>query len=567
MSPEQARGEGLDARTDVFSLGAVLYEMATGRQAFMDRAPLPAEETYAEPPSALERIIGRALARDRGARYQSMSDLHADLLHLQREVQSDAAASRRQPRSRKGIASLAVLPLVNDSSDADTDYLSEGIAESLINSFAELPKLRVAQRYKSFRYAGPDIDVQKAARELGVQAVLAGRIVRRGETMIVKIELIDVEKDAQVWGHQYVKSLSDIFVLQDEIADEVLRALRVRLAGEPRRRVVRHTTDTDAYHLYLRGRFYWARRTPDQVTKALACFEQSIRQDPNYALAYSGVADCYAMLGFYPYGVMKPRDAYPRAKAAAQKALALDESLGDAHASAALCAFLYDWDWNAAERGFRRSIELSPHALGARVWYPALLANIGRYEDAIREAEHAVDIDPLSVNAITTLAQTLYTARRYHEASRALARALDMDSSFPTAVYYAGLIHLVKREHPEAIAVITRAHSLNPHPLWHASLGLAYGLAGRHDEARRILGQLEDAARRSYVSPFAFVLVYAGLGEMDAWRAMMRASLDERTGLLMWLMPPVHDCVRAHPYFQEFVREAGLPPAVAVVHE
>jgi serine/threonine protein kinase len=564
MSPEQARGELLDARTDIFSLGAVLYEMATGRQAFRDRGPLPGEPTHAQLPPALERIIGRALARDPEGRYQSASGLRADMQHLQRNLQS--VTSRRQSRSRKGIASLAVLPLVNESGDPDTDYLSEGIAESLINSFAELPKLRVAQRYKSFRYAGPNTDLQKAARDLGVQAVLSGRIVRRGETMIVKIELIDVEKDAQVWGHQYMRSLRDIFLLQDEIADEVLRALRVKLAGEPRRRVVRHTTDTDAYHSYLRGRFYWARRTPNEVKKALGCFEQAIAQDPAFALAYAGVADCYALLGFYPYGVMKPREAYPRAKVAAQKALALDESLGDAHASAALCAFLYDWDWNDAERGFRRSIELSPGGLGARVWYPALLANIGRYDDAIREAEQAVDVDPLSVNAITTLGQTFYTARRHDEARRAFARALEMDSSFPTAIYFVGLVHLAMHEHAEAMSVITRAHSLNPHPLWFATIGMLHGLADRPEEARRILKELEDAAHRGYVSPFAFAMVYAGMGEMEAWRGMMRASFEERTGLLMWLMPPVHDSVRAHPYFQDFVREAGLPPEVAVIH-
>ena len=181
------------------------------------------------------------------------------------------------------------------------------------------------------------------------------------------MELLDVEKDAQVWGQQYARHLSDIFALQDEIADEVLRALKVKLASEPRRRVVKHTTDTDAYHAYLRGRFYWEKRTPDQVKKALVCFEEAIDLDPNYALAYTGVADCYAMLGFYPYGVLKPRDAYPRAKAAAQKALALDASLGDAHASIGLCAFLYDWDWQAAELAFRRSIELAPNAMGARV--------------------------------------------------------------------------------------------------------------------------------------------------------------------------------------------------------
>jgi serine/threonine protein kinase/Tfp pilus assembly protein PilF len=571
MSPEQARGEELDARTDIFSFGAVLYEMATGRQAFMDRAPVPSAQLTSALPPALERIIAKALEKERDVRYQSVADLRADLKRLQRDRESqsgaDTPALTRSHRSRKGIASLAVLPLVNASGDSDADYLSEGIAESLINSFAELPKLRVAQRNKSFRYAGPDVEVQSVARELGVQAVLSGRIVRRGDTLVVKMELIDADKDAQVWGEQYVRYLSDIFALQDEIADQVLRALKVKLAGEPRRRVVRHTTNADAYHLYLRGRFYWARRTPDQVKKALACFEQAIAQDPDYALAYAGVADCYAMLGFYPYGVLKPRDAYPRAKAAAQKALALDDSLGEAHASVALCAFLYDWDWSTAEREFRRSIELSPSGLGARVWYPALLANIGQFEDAIREAEQAVEVDPLSVNAITTLGQTFYNARRYDEASREFAKALEMDSSFPTAIYYVGLIHVAKREFSEAIAMVHRAFSLNPHPLWLATLGQVFGLAGRHDEARRVLRELEEASERSYVSPFSFALVYAGLQDMEAWRGAMQSSLEERTGLLMFLTPPIHDCVRAHPYFQEFVRDAGLQPAAAIVHE
>jgi TolB-like protein/Tfp pilus assembly protein PilF len=345
---------------------------------------------------------------------------------------------------------------VNTSGDPDADYLSEGIAESLINSFAELPRLRVARRHKSFRYAGPDVDVQSAARELGVQAVLSGRIVRRGDALVVKMELIDVDKDAQVWGQQYARPCP-ISSRSRTIADEVLRALKVKLTSEPRRRVVKHTTDTDAYHAYLRGRFYWEKRAPDQVKKALVCFEQAIDLDPNYALAYTGVADCYAMLGFYQYVVLKPRDAYPRAKAAAQKALALDASLGDAHASIGLCAFLYDWDWQAAELAFRRSIDLAPNAMGARVWYPALLANIGRHEDAIREARHAVDIDPLSVNAITTLGRILYIARRYDEASREMAKALEMDANFPSAIFYVGLVHLARREYAEAFAMLERA--------------------------------------------------------------------------------------------------------------
>ena len=569
MSPEQMRGEELDARTDVFSLGAVLHEMATGRRAIGDRPSVPSSRGQ-KLPQALEQILVKSLESDRDVRYQSMADLRADLRRLQRDLESGSSvaqtpASARHARSRKGIASLAVLPLVNASGDPEVDYLSEGIAESLINSFAELPKLRVAQRFKSFYYTGPNVDVSAAARELDVQAVLSGRIVKRSDMLVVKMELVDTEKDAQVWGQQYVKHPSDIFTLQDEIADEVLRALKVKLAGEPRRRVVKHTTDTDAYHAYLRGRFYWEKRTPDHVKQALVCFEQAIGMDPNYALAYTGVADCYAMLGFYPYGVLKPRDAYPRAKAAAQKALALDATLGDAHASLGLCAFLYDWDWQAAELAFRRSIELAPNAMGARVWYPALLANIGRHEDAVREAEHAVNIDPLSVNAITTLGQIYYMGRKYPEALRAFARAREIDANFPSAVFFIGLVHMAQGQYVEAVAMLERAVSLVPHPLWVGSAGLVYGVAGRHDDARRTLRELEHASRSTYVSPISFALVYAGLQEMEEWRKAMNETIEERNGLVMWHYGPIHDCVRAHPYFREFVRVAGLHPAVAVV--
>jgi non-specific serine/threonine protein kinase len=575
MSPEQARGESLDARTDLFSFGTVLYEMATGRQAFsgpttalvfqaiLHEAPPAIGRVNSAIPAALDRIIVKALERDRDLRYLSAAEMRSDLKRLKRDsdsghVAAPASPASRPARTRKGIESLAVLPLVNASGDPDAEYLSEGIAESLINSFSQLPKLRVARQQKSFRYKGANVDLQEAARDLNVHAILTGKILLRGDMLVVKMSLDDVQRDAHVWGQQYTKNVSDIFVLQDQIADEVLETLKLKLAGEPKKRVARHTDNTDAYHLYLKGRFYWAKRIPDNTKRALDCYQHALDKDPNYALAYSGVADCYALLGFNPYGTMKPSDAYPRAKAAAQKALTLDESLGDAYASLGLCSFFYDWDWAASERAFRRSLELAPDSLGARLWYPWLLSAVGRPEEAIREAQRAVDIDPLSVNAATSLAQVLYFSRRYDEASRALARALEIDPNYPTAVLFVGLIHAAKNEVVEGIPFFEKAASIFPHPHWIACKGWIYGRAGRRDDALRLLDELTDLSRRSYVSPQSFAWVYLGLGDLEPYRRMMQASFEERNGFMTLLHAPWNDSVRSDPFFQELVRKRGL---------
>ncbi|MGH9253360.1 MAG: protein kinase domain-containing protein [Vicinamibacterales bacterium] len=571
MSPEQARGEDVDTRADLFSFGVVLHEMATGLPAFpgntsavifeaiLNRAPAALDRMRPE----LARIIAKALEKDARLRYQSAADLRSDLIRLRRDSESGgvvaAKAVPRQVRGRKGIESVAVLPLVNASGDPDAEYLSEGIAESLINNLSLLQRLRVAQPQKSFRYKGADTDLQRAARELNVEAILTGRIVLHGDTLVVRMNLVDIEKDAQLWGQQFAKKMSDIFVLQDEIANEVLQALKLTLAAEPKKRATRQTKNSEAYHLYLKGRFHWARRTPPSFQRALVFYQQAIEQDPAYALAYAGIADCYALLGFTAYGTMSPREAFPRAKAAVQKALGFDDSLGEAYASLGLCAFWYDWDWPAAERAFRRALELVPDNVPALGPYSQVLAIVGRSEEAIQTAERATKIDPLSVIAAGNLSYVLYQTRRYDEAIAAARKAFELDPGYPPAHIYLGLAYAAKREHGEATEVFEKGAAMTHHPHWTAMVGWMYGSAGRRDDAARVLADLEELAKHTYVSPMSLSAVYQGMGDLANWRRMMEACLEERNGLLPYLDAPWNDVARQDPYFQELRRKVGLP--------
>ncbi|MGH9399988.1 MAG: protein kinase domain-containing protein, partial [Thermoanaerobaculia bacterium] len=441
MSPEQVRGETADLPSDIFSLGCVLYECVSGRKPFSGkttaetmaailRDPAP-DLSAADPalPRELSRILTHCLEKEPGERFQSARDLAFAL----RAVQAGAAGPRVSSGSaRRAIESIAVLPLGNAGGDAETEYLSDGITEAIIMRLSRLSGLRVMARSSVFRYKGPDVDPLAAGRALGVGAVVTGRVLHRGDALIVKIELVDLADDSQLWGEQYSRKIADALAIENEIATQISENLRLKLSGEEKQTLARPATEsTEAYRLYLQGRFYWNKRTEDGIRKAIDLFRRAIEADPAYAAAYAGLADSYAVLGFYT--IVPPADAFPKAKAASARALEIDPQLAEARAPLAYATHYYDWRFEDAEAEYRRALSERPNYAIAHLYYANLLTSRGRFEEALEQFEEAQQLDPLSLIVQAAKGWTYYYAHRYEEAIRDESNALAMDPTFAVA--------------------------------------------------------------------------------------------------------------------------------------
>jgi serine/threonine protein kinase/Tfp pilus assembly protein PilF len=639
MSPEQARGLDVDARTDIFSLGVLVYEMVAHRLPFegsttseilvsilSDKEPPPLARYSREAPAELERIVGKALRKNRDERYQTIKDLLLDLKSLKQQLDFEAKLRRSaSPEPTTGrefgptteqsapstvelsspsasssgqsvvnrlkrqwlaavigiivlaagiialiayknrgnnpapIESIAVLPFTNQNRDPDSEYLSDGLTESIINRLAQLPNLKVIARSSVFRYKGKETDPLAAGRELGVQAVLTGRIQQRGDNLTISAELVDVRDNKQLWGEQYSRKVSDLLSLQQEIAREITGTLRLRISGAQKDLVNKtYTNSPEAYELYLKGRFYWNKRTEESYQKAVEFFRQAIEKDPNYALAYSGLADTYSFLS--SQGIRPPNEVFPLAKEAATKAIKIDESLSEAHTSLAYVKLYYDWDWVGAEQEYNRAIDLNPNYATPHHGYAYLLISSGRTEAAIVEIKKAEEIDPLSLVIQTDQGEFYYFARRPDEAIRQLRRAVDMDPSFVRAHFLLGRALVQKGRCDEALQEFLKARSLVPEGVEMLG-GLAQGYAscGRKAEAEKAMNDLLELSKNHYVSPHWIAAVQAELGNKDEAFKWLDQAFERRFGPLIYLkVNPIWDKLRSDPRFDERLRRLKL---------
>ena len=611
VSPEQARAQDLDTRTDLFSFGAVLYEMATGRQAFegttsaviynaiLSGQPIAPSQLNPALPGQLEEIIGKALEKDREVRYQHASEMRADLVRLKRETESGRLAPgfstsrftvlKHPPASRlprwaipaialvlaivvaavgyrllenrgaQSARSIAILPFVNVNPDPDTEYLSDGLAQSLIDRLSRIPKLRVLASSTTFTYKGRHVDPRQVGRDLDVDALLQGKVTKVGDTLFIETDLINTSDGAELWGDRYKRSVSDVLNVDSEISREIADKLSLRLTGTEQERLTKQYTDnSEAYQLYLKGLYSTRKYTKEGLEKGAEYFRQAIALDPNYALPYAGYA--YNM-GLAQDWFSPAHETMPAAKAAAEKALQLDDNLDQAHTMLADVYFFYDYNLPAAESEFKRAIQISPNSAFAHGFYGWYLTSVKRFDEGIAEGQRARDLDPLSSETNFLLGQSLYLARRYDLAIKQLRLAINLDPNLWVGHDELGWVYEEQGNFPGALAEIEKARALEPNvaePL--ASLGRAYALSGQTAKAREVLVELNRNSLKINVTPYNMASIYSALGEKSAALDQLERAYQARSFYLMWLsVDPQLDSLRGEPAFQAQVRRVGLP--------
>jgi serine/threonine-protein kinase len=566
MSPEQVHGDPPDHRSDLFSLGGILYEMATGCRPFTGRTVAaviaailrddPPAVTELRPvlPRQLERILRHALQKDPQRRFQSVVDLRNELADLREEIAGGAPCP--------AIRSLAVLPLDDLAGDPDQAFFADGMTDALISNLARIRALKVISRTSVMQYKGVKKPLPVTARELGVDAVVEGSVLRAGRRVRVTAQLIDAARDRLLWTETYDREVGDVLTLQSEIARGIAQRIEVEVTPQERAHLARagRRIDLAVHEAYLKGRYFWHKRTAESVRHGLLCFEEAVRLDPSHAPAHAGIADSYIVDGGR-YLDVPPKIAYARARAAALRAIELEDSLAEAHNSLAAVLTDYDWDWAGADREYRRSIELNPNYVTAHSWYAEHLSRMGRHAEAVAEARRALELDPVSTFSSMLVAWILYFARRYDEAIGQATKTLELDPEYVTALRILGWAYEESGRLEEAIAAHRKACELTQHrPNFEAQLGRAFALAGRTDEAREVLAGLAKVSAESYVSAFDIAIIHTALGDRERAFEWLERAFEERSDHLPYLgVNPRVDALRGDPRFRDLLARMGLP--------
>jgi len=602
MSPEQARGQKVDARSDIWSLGVVLYEMVEGIPPFvgetpsdciasiLTKEPQPLSTMLPDVPLKLEEILQKVLRKERDERCQTARELLGDLRSLKGELELAGSARaglivRQMKRHKRGVLlmlavailaaatfayffffvasvrsanekSIAVLPFENLSEEKSNAYFADGIQDEILTRLSKIADLKVISRTSTQRYKHTSQSPSQIAHQLGVANLLEGSVQRTNDQVRVNVQLITAANDTHLWAETYDRKLTDIFVVESDIATTIAKTLQARLTGAEKAAIAkRPTANREVYELYLKGRFFWNKRTAADLRKAIEYFNQALDKDPGYAPAYAGLTDAYLILS--QYGAASPADSFPQAIAAAKKAIELDDTLAEAHTSLACSLAYYDFDFEQSVKEFERAIQLDPNYATAHHWLSnGVLSALGQFERAIAEGKRAVELDPLSLVINTDLGQDFFYARRYDEAIVHLRKTIEMDPRFYFAHWVLGTALQLKGQLSEAVAEYSKAVELNDDPSVLALLGQAYARAGQRDEAQKILLRLSEEAKSRYVQAYSFVLMYLALGDKErAIDEMERAYRERDANVAQIRTDPMLDDLRGNPRFEKLVSQ------------